>query len=194
VGAEAGVVATAPITHVALIRGINVGGNNIVKMADLRERLDAAGVGPSLTYIQSGNVLLRAPGRTEEQVEDVVERVLAEGFGVHTVVVVVTPATLAGAVAAAPPGFAVNTGEYRDDVIFLRRALSVDAAMEVVRLREGVDEVAAGPGVLYFRRSVAQATRSLMGKIVGTPPYAHMTIRNWRTTTTLLRMCQEASA
>lgn len=185
-------VPAAPITHVALIRGINVGGKNIVRMAALREALDAAGLGPSITYIQSGNVLVRAPGRTEEQVEAVVEQVLAERFGVSTVVVAVTRAALEAAVASAPPGFALNTGDYRDDVIFLRRALPVDAAMAVVRLREGVDEATAGPGVLYFRRLDAQASRSLITKIVGTPEYAHMTIRNWRTTTTLLRLCEDA--
>jgi hypothetical protein len=48
---------TAETQYVALLRGINVGGNNLIKMADLKacfEKLDLAEVA---TYIQSGNVL-----------------------------------------------------------------------------------------------------------------------------------------
>lgn len=52
--------------QIALLRGINVGGRNIVPMAQLRESLGAMGLGDVRTYIQSGNVVFesgRAPGR-----------------------------------------------------------------------------------------------------------------------------------
>ena len=43
--------------YVALLRGINVGGNNLIKMADLKACFEAQGFGNVATYIQSGNVL-----------------------------------------------------------------------------------------------------------------------------------------
>ncbi len=49
----------------------------------------------------------------------------------------------------------------------------------------------AGDGVVYFERLIARATQSYLSKVVGTPIYQEMTIRNWRTTTTLLRMLDE---
>ena len=49
----------------------------------------------------------------------------------------------------------------------------------------------AGDGVIYFERLIARATQSLLSKMVGTPIYQEMTIRNWRTTTTLIRMLDE---
>jgi len=51
-----------------------------------------------------------------------------------------------------------------------------------------------GDGVLYFSRLVAKASQSQLTRIVSLPSYQQMTIRNWRTTTTLLRMLDERSA
>jgi uncharacterized protein (DUF1697 family) len=63
--------------------------------------------------------------------------------------------------------------------------------MKVVDLRDGVDSAWAGRGVVYFQRLSARRTQSRMSKIVGTPEYSSMTIRNWRTTTKLLAMLDE---
>lgn len=49
-----------PETYVALLRGINVGGRNAVRMADLRSQLEAKGLADVRTYIQSGNVVFRS--------------------------------------------------------------------------------------------------------------------------------------
>jgi uncharacterized protein (DUF1697 family) len=61
----------------------------------------------------------------------------------------------------------------------------------VVRLRDGVDRAWTGTGVLYFARLSAQRTRSLLGKIVGTPEYKRMTVRSWTTTTKLLGLLDD---
>jgi uncharacterized protein (DUF1697 family) len=60
--------------------------------------------------------------------------------------------------------------------------------MRSVSIREGVDEVVPGTGVLYSSRLVSRLTQSRLNKIVGTPAYANMTIRNWNTTTKLTAM------
>lgn len=46
--------------HVALLRGINVGGRNAVAMADLQEAFEAGGYGAVSTYIRTGNVLFES--------------------------------------------------------------------------------------------------------------------------------------
>ena len=56
--------------YVALLRGINVGGNNKVVMSELREQIEAAGFGHVRTYINSGNLLFEA----EAPREDVAQR------------------------------------------------------------------------------------------------------------------------
>ena len=57
--------------------------------------------------------------------------------------------------------------------------------------KPGVDEAHAGTGVLYFSRLIAKATESRLNKIVSSPIYASVTIRNWNTTTTVVRMMDE---
>ena len=61
-------------------------------------------------------------------------------------------------------------------------------AMKVVVEREGVDQASPGTGVVYFARVSARRTQSRMSRIVGTPEYKQMTIRNWSTTTKLLAL------
>ena len=53
-----------------------------------------------------------------------------------------------------------------------------------------VDTAHAGPGVLYFSRLTARATASRLNKIVGSPIYPSVTIRNWNTTTKLLSLME----
>jgi uncharacterized protein (DUF1697 family) len=55
-------------------------------------------------------------------------------------------------------------------------------------MKEGVDTVATGPGVIYTSRLIAKVTQSGMNRIVALPIYKSMTIRNWNTTTKLLAL------
>jgi uncharacterized protein (DUF1697 family) len=173
--------------YVALLRGINVGGRNPVPMAELQEAFTGAGLQDVSTYIQSGNVLF-STDRPAAGLEDHVEAVLEERFGVPIVVVVRSLRQLRSVVRSAPPGFGGQPDEHHSDVIFLKRPLTAAKAMEVVRLRDGVDRAWAGTGVLYFARLSERRTQSRLSSIMGTPEYRLMTIRNWRTTTTLLEL------
>jgi uncharacterized protein (DUF1697 family) len=94
----------------------------------------------------------------------------------------------------APRGFGKRPDEYHSDVIFLRSPLTPARAMKIVELRDEVDQAWTGKGVLYFARLSARRTQSKMSKIVGTPEYALMTIRNWSTTTKLLGLLDETGA
>ena len=176
------------LTHVALIRGINVGGKNPVPMARLRDVLAACGFEGVRTYIQSGNVVLRAAGSTEAQVTAAIEEALRADFDVETVVVTVTADALRAAISQAPLGFGEAPGEYLDDVVFLRSHIDPANVHPHVRMRDGVDSCWVGPGVLYFRRLEARRTASYLSKIIALPVYKDMTIRNWRTTTALAGM------
>ena len=60
--------------------------------------------------------------------------------------------------------------------------------MERLPTREGVDRAWLGTGVLYVDRLAARAAQSRLSKVASMPMYQHMTIRNWRTTTELLRL------
>ncbi|MBS6638327.1 MAG: DUF1697 domain-containing protein [Actinomyces sp.] len=67
--------------YVALLRGINVGGNNKVVMSELRAQIAAAGFGHVRTYINSGNLLFEAEDDApREDVAQAVEDILARHY------------------------------------------------------------------------------------------------------------------
>jgi len=176
--------------YVALLRGINVGGNNLIKMAALKGCFEEHDFTDVVTYIQSGNVLFSASGAAAALTRRI-EEALSAAFRYRASVVVRSRAQLAGVVAGAPRGFGTDPARYRYDVLFLKAPLTAAAAVGQVPQKEGVDQIAAGPGVLYGSRLTSRATESRMNKLVGLPIYQSMTIRNWNTTTTLLRMMDE---
>ena len=176
--------------YVALLRGINVGGRNIVAMADLRAAFEAAGLQAVSTYIQSGNVLFECNGR-RDSLEGDLEAVLERRFGVPLVVVLRSHRQLRNVVEKAPEGFGGQPDAFHSDVIFLKGSLTSQQAMRVVKLRQGVDQAWPGTGVIYFARVSDRLAQSRMSSIVGTPEYQQMTIRSWTTTTKLLSLLDE---
>ncbi|HEX2030487.1 MAG TPA: DUF1697 domain-containing protein [Actinomycetota bacterium] len=179
---------------VALLRGINVGGRNLIRMPALKACFEAGGFQDVATYIQSGNVLFRAAGSGSATLARRIEEMLGAAFDYRATVVVRSQAQMRAVVEGAPDGFGADPATYRYDVIFLKDPLTAKAALKTVPRREEVDDVAAGRGVLYFSRLISRAAQSHLSRVVSMPIYQSMTIRNWNTTTTLLRMLDEASA
>jgi len=173
--------------YVALLRGINVGGNNLIKMAELKACFEAQGLRDVATYIQSGNVVFASPKRPPE-IARRLEAAIAATFGCRTSVMLRSQKEMEAIVARAPGGFGKQPDKYRYDVIFLHDALTPAAALEKVATRAGVDQARPGAGVLYFSRLIAKASQSQLSRMMSQPIYKSMTIRNWRTTTTLLQM------
>ena len=174
-------------SSVALLRGINVGGRNLIGMPDLAACFRDAGYQDVRTYIQSGNVLFTANLAAGAKLEEAVERMLEGRFKIPILVVVRSRDELAATIAAAPANH--GSEELRSDVFFLKHPLTAEATYaELPELREGVDSVALGPGAIYFSRVAAQASRTRITRLMSMPVYRQMTVRNWRTTTRLLEM------
>jgi uncharacterized protein (DUF1697 family) len=176
--------------YVALLRGINVGGKNLIKMPELKSCFEDRGFGDVVTYIQSGNVLFGSDVSTTAELTRDIEAMLSDTFGYRASVVLRSRRQMRAIVDGSPKGFGADAARYRYDVIFLKAPLSARTAMKRVTARAGVDEASAGSGVLYFSRLISRASQSHLSKIVTIPEYQRMTIRNWNTTTKLLRMME----
>ena len=174
--------------YTALLRGINVGGSNIIRMGDLKACFEGVGFGDVATYIQSGNVLFASPERDTAALRTAIERALLKAFGLPVLACVLPHAGLSRVVTRAPPGFGAAPALYRYDVIFVMSPLTPGKVLREVRLREGVDAAATGPGVLYFSRLAARASQSHLSKLAALPLYRQVTARNWNTTTRLLAL------
>ena len=174
--------------YVALLRGINVGGKNLIKMTDLAACFQAQGFANVRTYIQSGNVIFSADEADASRLADSIEDALSKEFHYNASLVLRSDDEMQDIVTQAPEGFGSDPATYRYDVIFLKEPLTSAEALQRVRVKEGVDQAFAGDGVLYTSRLISKATQSHLTRIIGTPIYQSMTIRNWNTTTRLLSM------
>src|SRR5215213_5397628 len=137
------------MTYVALLRGINVGGNNIIKMDALRECIEAAGCERARTYIASGNVIFDSRETSAGTLTKRVESAIANTFGITLRTVVLSRPQLAAVVKGAPREWA-RRSDIRRNVAFLRRPVTGAQAMKSVEVQPGVDEVRPGAGVLYM--------------------------------------------
>jgi uncharacterized protein (DUF1697 family) len=180
-------------TYIALLRGINVGGKNLIQMPALKAAFEEDGFGDVATYIQSGNVLFSAPAARTTELTDRIETLLAETFDYVPTVVVRNRTQMRAIVDRTPKGFGTEPAKYRYDVVFLKEPLTARLAMKSLQLKPGVDEAHAGTGVLYLSRLDARATQSRLNKIASSPIYPSVTIRNWNTTTKLLSLMDERS-
>lgn len=178
--------------HLALLRGINVGGKNVIAMPALRACFEGLGLGEVRTWIASGNVLFTTGAKDRARLSAKIERALTSAFGYESTVVLRSREEMAAVIARAPRGFGSRPKEHRYDVVFLKEPLDADAAFPLFQPKEGVDRVLAGPGVIYFSRLIAKATQSRLNRIVSLPEYRSMTIRNWNTTTKLAELLSAA--
>jgi uncharacterized protein (DUF1697 family) len=174
--------------YVALLRGINVGGNNLIKMADLRDSFGEMGFTSVATYIQSGNVVFCAKKMSKLKLTALVEEALSEAYGYQSRVVIISAGELQKVVDQAPKGFGQEPDLYRDDVLFVREPFTASEALALVPQNRVADTVHAGDHALYFRRLVAEVDQSLLLKSAQKAVFKHITIRNWRTTMKLLEM------
>src|SRR5215472_9196027 len=192
-------------THVALLRGINVGGGGKLAMTDLRQLLSSLGHTDVTTYIQSGNVVFTpshsgpshadaSPSGTAELATGLRAAIAAE-FGIDTPVIVVTRAELADVISANP---------YPDEpepryvhAVFLPAELDEGAregirqAEEQVRSQGSRDEVMLIGRTLYVHTPDGFGTSELAKTLLAkrSSPVARGTARNWNTVTKLLTMC-----
>ena len=169
--------------YVALLRGINVGGKNIIKMADLKTCFEAQGLMHVRTYIQSGNVLFITDDPNKSQLTGLLEDALSKAFQYQSTVVLRSEGEMSSIVDHAPQDFGADPGIYRYDVIFLKEPLTAAEAMRSITTKDVVDQAFAGDGVMYFSRLISRASQSYLTRIASLPVYQSVTIRNWTTTT-----------
>lgn len=167
-----------------------MGGNNLIKMPALKACFEKQGFAEVVTYIQSGNVLFTAADADAGAISSRIEAAIAKTFRCQASAALRSQKQMREIVGKAPAGFGIAPTKYRSDVIYLLPPLTAAAALESVPTAPGVDEVHAGHGVLYFSRLIEEASRSRLSRLVSLPVYKSMTIRNWNTTTALLRMME----
>jgi uncharacterized protein (DUF1697 family) len=173
--------------HVALLRGINVGGNNRIEMPRLKAVVEGLRYTDVRTYINSGNVVFEAGTAPASAAAARIEQAIAREWGLPIKVLLRSAEQFAHLVAVLPDDWR-NDSAHRCDVLFLwEEALSRDVRQEL-GAKDGIDELIFTPGEVIWRIARPDVTRSGLHKLIGTPLYARLTIRNANTVRKLASM------
>lgn len=177
------------MVYVALLRGINVGGKNKVGMKELKAAFEDAGMADVRTYINSGNVIFSSGIRNRARLTKMLEDAIARTFGFKVSVLVRDLKSLR-AVGKALPGSWVNDATMRCDVMFLWDDVARPAVVKELPIKPEIEDVKYVAGALIWRVDRKNVTRSGLMKLVGSPLYKRMTIRNCNTTRKLLELME----
>ncbi len=173
--------------YVALLRGVNVGGASKVSMADLRMAFEEAGMTEVTTYINSGNVIFCAEDQDRSRLPQRLENAVRAHSGVSTDIQLRILGELESVVEAIPDAW-VNDGTMKCDVVFLQPDVDRPEIVDELGPRPGIEDARYVPGALIWRVDRKDATRSRLSKMVGTPLYRRVTVRNCNTARKLLAM------
>jgi uncharacterized protein (DUF1697 family) len=182
-------------THVALLRGINVGGNNKVPMADLRELITSLGYTNVATYIQSGNVVFTSQDSQDTdtaKLAEVLDEKVAERFSVPGHVIVVSRDEMARVIADNPYPDEPNPKALH--AVFRRTDLTTGDLDRVEQARQRAagkgcqDEVTIVGRTLFLRTPDGLGRSELAAQLSRTSSMKTGTARNWATVTRLMAM------
>ncbi|MBN1210175.1 MAG: DUF1697 domain-containing protein [Myxococcaceae bacterium] len=173
--------------YVALLRGINVGGNKKVPMARLRALLEGLGYTDVTTLLQSGNVVFTGKKQSPAQVARQLEAAIAEEFGFEVAVIVRTRDELAAAIQANPlPGAEEAPSKFLvtflSDVPDRKRLQAIDPAAYLP------DEFRVLGREIYARFPNGIGKSKLATVLLGERLGVTQTARNWSTVTKLLAL------
>jgi uncharacterized protein (DUF1697 family) len=169
------------VRYVALLRGVNVGGNTLIKMAELRSCVEELEVKDVSTYIASGNVLFNAAAGRAEALEREIERAIDRRLGLRVTVIVLDRPRFGRIVKAIPPAWAGDKS-VRANVAFLRRGTDAKAVAKDLDPDPDVDEVKAVSGAILWATKRNALTRSVMRKLIAGAAYKQLTVRSVSTT------------
>jgi uncharacterized protein (DUF1697 family) len=174
------------VTHVALLRGINVGTAKRVAMADLRALFEELGYGDVRTLLNSGNVVFTARVSAKGEPASRIEKAIVRRTGVSARVLTRT-ATELERVVAKNPLLGVASNPSRHLVAFLHGSLEQARLKPLLSAEWGDERIASGPGVAYLW-CPRGTLESGLGKALDRTLGDGVTSRNWATTLKILAL------
>lgn len=177
-------------TYIALLRGINVGGNNKLPMRDLAALLEGLGLRNVKTYIQSGNVVFQSEGGAAAALSAAITDAIRQSHGFAPYVLILDSAALAAAVAANP--FPEGEAEPKSLHLFFMdsvpRAYDADAIERVKAPSERYRLI----GQVFYLHAPEGIGRSKLAETVGRGWGVNITARNWRTVSEVMALARQA--
>lgn len=178
--------------HIALLRGINLGGKNKVPMAELRGCVEEAGGTEVRTYVQSGNVVFEVAPSEAAQIGQAVTTRIRERLGL-TVPVVLLSADELRAILGSNPFLVDGVPENELHVMVLSEFPAPERVAKLDPNRSPPDRFALAGRAIYLHAPNGVARSRLTNDYFDRALGVISTSRNWRTVTKLVALCDDAA-
>lgn len=178
--------------YVALLRGINVGGNNKINMKQLKDTFEKSGFTDVVTYINSGNIIFvdhRERDNAHAEISLQLEQAIADDFGLQIPVIVRNIHEVEVVVKALPEDWS-NGDQSKSDVLFLWDEINDISVLDRLPIRPGIGTLMYVSGAVLYSVSREDAAKSGMNKLVSSKLYKSITIRNVNTTRQIYKLMQ----
>ncbi|NTW23012.1 DUF1697 domain-containing protein [Candidatus Falkowbacteria bacterium] len=166
--------------YVALLRGINVGGNKKVPMPELRKIFEDSGYLNVSTYINSGNVIFETDRQGAERLAKELETLLKKAFGFDIKCIMRDKKNILNLRRKIPSDWENDT-EQRTDILFLSEEFNNRKSLDLIVRTTGVDNLIYISGAIVWNMRRENYSKSSMKKFIGTILYKNMTARNLNT-------------
>jgi uncharacterized protein (DUF1697 family) len=178
--------------YIALLRGINVGGNNLIKMSALREICESVGFSNISTYINSGNIILCSEDDTAQTVASKISMAIQAKLRLTITVVAYEMEAYLKIIDAIPKTWLANN-HLRANVIFLSNDIDKSSIVTELHPKNTIEEVFYVPGALLWAAQTSDLSKSSMLKLSKSRMYKNMTVRNLNTATRLSKIAQDTN-
>jgi uncharacterized protein (DUF1697 family) len=175
--------------YLALLRGINVGGKNTVKMDALKALFNEMNYKNLQTYIQSGNIFFWDTEIDKIKIAKRIEEELFQKLGLKIFVLVLEISELKNILNNMPNGFGDEPEKYKYDIIFLGKPLTTKDVMKVITIKESENKIYEGENVFYVKRLSEKLTGSYIAEI--STKWENIVVRNLNTSKKLYDLMVE---
>jgi uncharacterized protein (DUF1697 family) len=174
--------------YIALLRGINVGGNNRVPMAELRHCFESLGYTNVKSYINSGNIIFDTNEQDIAKLIKKCEQAIEDVFGFHVICCVITASELHDALKHAPDWWGLDDGKKHNAIFVIPPATAASIMKVVGETKPEYEKVTSHGSTIFWSAPLRTFSHTRYSKIVGTSAYKSITIRNSNTTKKLVEL------
>jgi len=174
--------------YVALLRGINVGGNNKMEMKKLQATFEAIGYTNVVTYINSGNIVFETSTKGKDAIANEIEDAIKRDFQLDIKVLVKNFEDIK-VINNHLPDTWVKDKVMRTDVMFLWDTFDYPEILQQIIIKH-VDNVKYAPGAVLWNVTYNDYPKSGISKLSGTEIFRNMTVRNVNTVRKLYQIME----
>jgi len=177
-------------TYIALLRGINVGGNNTISMLELREAFRLAGFPDARTHINSGNVIFSSELDDALALQATCEKLIHDTFGLPISVVVLSATELADAMAHAPDWWGLQDSAKHNAIFVIPPATPESVCAEIGEIKPEYEKLAMHGKLIFWTAPMETFSRTRLSRVSKSETYQRITIRGANTARRLAELAR----